>query len=115
LSGRAVHTPEPSAEDYLSLFRPYCDASGAFDFGRVYLEPADERYRLLFEQVCHLLVKHSDYNLAMPQEFRRTARSYLAGDAAVLAHMRVPQMRHFMLSDFYDYVHLSHRLGHGFA
>jgi hypothetical protein len=101
----------PAAADYLALFARYRDASGALDFGRAYLEPEDERYRLLFDQVCHLLVKSSSFNLGMPQEFRRAARSYLDGDQRVVARMRQPEMRHFMLSDFYDYVHLCQRMG----
>jgi len=101
----------PDAEVYLSLFAHYGDASGAFDFGRAYLEPEDERYRLLFEQVCRLLVRPSPFNRAMPPECQRTARRYLSGDPETTDHMRVPQMRHFMLSDLYDYVRLCHRLG----
>lgn len=98
----------PDAADYLALFAPY-----ARDFGDVYLSPEDERYRLLFDRVCHLLVQASTFNLAMPQEFRRTARLYLNGDAATLAHMRTAQMRHFMLSDLFDYAHLAHHMGQG--
>lgn len=101
----------PDAADYMLLFDRYRDGQGAHDFGQVYLEPEDERYRLLFEQVCHLLVQPSDFNLRMPQEFRRTARLYLDGDKKTLSHMRAAQMRHFMLSDLYDYVHLCQRLG----
>ena len=96
----------PDATDYLALFGQY-----EHDFGAAYLEPEDERYRLLFDQACRLLIQGSAFNLAMPQEFRRTARLYLDGDAATLAHMRVAQMRHFMLSDLYDYVHLSDAMG----
>jgi hypothetical protein len=101
----------PNAADYMALFERYRDPKGAHDFGQAYLEPEDERYRLLFEQVCHLLVQPSDFNQHMPQEFRRTARLYLDGDSKTLQHMRTAQMRHFMLSDLYDYVHLCLRLG----
>ncbi|HET7544379.1 MAG TPA: hypothetical protein VFK05_31125 [Polyangiaceae bacterium] len=101
----------PDAHDYLQLFGTYQDETGVHDFGQAYLEPDDERYRLLFEQVCRLLVKSSAFNGRMPQEFRRTARSYLARDKKTLAHMRTPEMRHFMLSDLYDYVHLCSRAG----
>jgi hypothetical protein len=110
-----MSSTDPSAGDYLSLFQKYAGSAQSRDFGQLYLEPDDERFRLLFQQICHLLVKPSRYNLEMPQEFRRTAHSYLGGDGAVVAHMRAPQMRHFMLSDLYDYVALSHRLGHGFS
>jgi hypothetical protein len=96
------------ATDYLSLFGPY-----QRDFGDAYLAPEDERYRLLFDQVCRLLVQPTPFNLAMPQEFRRTARLYLDGDATTVAHMRTAQMRHFMLSDLYDYVHLADVMGQG--
>lgn len=106
---------DPSADDYLALFRTYGDAGAPRDFGKLYLEPDDQRFRLLFEQICQLLAKPSRYNLEMPQEFRRTAHAYLGGDRAVVSHMRAPQMQHFMLSDLYDYVALSHRLGHGFS
>lgn len=53
----------------------------------------------------------SPFNLDMPQEFRRTAQHWLAGDAATLRHMGDVQNRHFMLSDLYDYVHLARRMG----
>ena len=102
--------PDPDA--YLALFARYRDELGGLDFGRAYLSPEDDRYRLLFDQLCRLLTRPSAFNLAMPQEFRRTAHRYLAGDARTQAHMRTPEMRHFMLSDLYDYVHLSSRLGH---
>jgi hypothetical protein len=101
----------PAAHDYLKLFLPYHGASSAEDFGAVYLESEHEGYRLLFEQVCRLLVLSSPFNQAMPPEFRRTARLYLAGDRVTLEHMRRPEMRHFMLSDLYDYVHLCSRAG----
>jgi hypothetical protein len=81
------------------------------DFGKAYLEPEDERYRLLFEQVCHLLTQPSSFNLSMPQEFRTSARRYLAGDAVTIAQLRDPQNRHFMLSDLYDYIHLRQTMG----
>ena len=106
-------TCHPEAADYLALFARYRDGARALDFGRAYLEPDDERYRLLFEQVCQLLVKVSPFNLAMPQEFRRTAQKYIRGDAKTLAHMRTPEVRHFMLSDLYDYAHLCSRVGQG--
>ncbi len=102
---------EPDASDYLALFTQYRGDAGALDFGRVYLEPEDERYRLLFDQVCRLLVKPSRFTQAMPQEFRRTARLYLDGDSQTVARMRKAEMRHFMLSDLYDYVHLCSRMG----
>jgi len=107
----AVPAEFPDARAYLSLFARYRDEAGALNFGRAYLQPEDERYRLLFEQVCHLLVQPSPFNRAMPQAFQRTAYRYLNGDPQTLEHMRAPQMRHFMLSDLYDYVHLCDRLG----
>jgi len=106
-------TDSPNASDYMKLFAQYRDdlGIGARDFGQVYLEPEDERYRLLFEQVCRLLVRVSMFNLEMPQAFRRTAQAYLNADPKTLGHMRTAQMRHFMLSDLYDYVHLCERMG----
>jgi len=110
----------PHAEDYLRLFerwqamlREDVGPAQGRDFGDVYKGTEDERYRLLFEQVCHLLMQASPFNLAMPQEFRRTARQWLDGDAATLRHMGDVQNRHFMLSDLYDYVHLSKTMGVG--
>ena len=97
---------EPEAKDYLKLF----DAYGK-DFGPVYLEPEDERYRLLFEQICHLLLQPSSFNLSMPQEFRISAQRYLSGDKITVSKLRDPQNRHFMLSDLYDYVHLMLHMG----
>ncbi len=96
----------PDADDYLKLFTRY-----QADFGDVYLEPNDERYRLLFEQLCQLLLIASGFNLSMPQEFRRTARQWVNNDAATLKHMGDPQNRHFMLSDLFDYVHLRKTMG----
>jgi len=103
----------PDASDYMKLFARYRDdlGVGARDFGQVYLEPEDDRYRFLFEQMCHLLVRQSAFNLAMPQAFRHTAQLYLSGDPKTVSHMRTAQMRHFMLSDLYDYVHLCERMG----
>ena len=103
----------PDASDYMKLFARYRDDAGehARDFGQAYLEPEDDRYRLLFEQICHLLVRLSPFNLAMPQAFRQTAQQYLNGEGKTLSHMRTAQMRHFMLSDLYDYVHLCERVG----
>lgn len=113
LSDAPEHVSPPDAQAYLTLFSAYQKETGLRDFGQAYLEPEDERYRLLFEQVCRLLVKHSPFNGRMPQEFRRTARLYLARDHETLAHMRTAEMRHFMLSDLYDYVHLCSRVGQG--
>ena len=97
---------KPDAEDYLDLFGRY-----GKDFGTAYLEPEDERYRLLFDQICQLLIRPSEFNLSMPQEFRTTAQRYMAGDEATVKHMRNPQNRHFMLSDVYDYMHLREKMG----
>lgn len=99
----------PDADDYLRLFQRY-----GRDFGAIYLEEPDEageRYRLLFEQVCTLLRQVSSFNLAMPQELRQTADRWVRGDAATIAQMKEPEIRHFMLSDLYDYVHLSKAAG----
>jgi len=101
----------PNADDYLALFEQYRTDTGVRDFGRAYLEPSDERYRLLFEQACRLLVKASGFNQAMPGEFARTARLYLSGDRRTLHHMGQADMRHFMLSDLYDYLQLCRRMG----
>ena len=96
----------PDAQHYLELFEVY-----GKDFDPAYLEPEDERYRLLFDQICRLLTHPSPFNLSMPQEFRITAQRYLAGDENTVAHLRTPQNRHFMLSDLYDYVHLRLHMG----
>jgi len=108
----------PDADDYLRLFehwhammREDVGPEQGRDFGDVYKGSQDERYRLLFEHVCQLLIQVSRFNLAMPQEFGRTARQWVDGDAATLRHMGDVQNRHFMLSDLYDYVHLSKTMG----
>jgi hypothetical protein len=110
----------PDADDYLRLFerwqtmlREDVGPQLGRDFGDVYKGSDDERYRLLFEQICHLLTLVSPFNLAMPQEYRRTARQWVDGDPATLQHMGDVQNRHFMLSDLYDYVHLSKTMGVG--
>lgn len=90
---------------YVELFRLYGE-----DLPQAYLRPGDERYRLLFDQVCRLLVQETPFNHAMPQPFRWTAKRYLAGDEATLKHMMDADNRNFMLSDLADYVELQRRL-----
>ena len=102
----AMAVSKPDMADYLDLFGRYQK-----DFGPAYMEPEDERYRLLFDQICRLLVVPSEFNLSMPQEFRATAQKYLAGDEFTVNHMRDPQIRHLVLGDLYDYVHLRHEMG----
>ncbi|WP_067734103.1 hypothetical protein [Novosphingobium naphthalenivorans] len=97
---------KPDGDDYLTLFGRY-----RADFGDVYMEPEDERFRLLFDQICRILTQPSSFNLSLPEQFRRTAFRYLEGDEAVLAHMLNPENRHFMLSDLFDYVHLVQTMG----
>jgi hypothetical protein len=97
---------KPNVEDYLDLFNRY-----GKDFGDAYLEPEDERFRLLFDQLCRLLAQPSEFNLTLPEPFRTTAHRYLAGDAATVTHMRIVENRHFMLSDLFDYLRLRQRLG----
>ena len=101
----------PKAADYLALFDRYREAMGAMDPGRVYLAPEDERFKLLFHQVCHLLAQSSPFNRAMPPEFRLTAQRYLRKEPATMRQMGEPQVRHFMLSDLYDYMQLCERIG----
>jgi hypothetical protein len=98
----------PDLDDYSELFKRY-----GRDFGNAYLEPEDERFRLLFDQICRLLAQPSRFNLGLPEPFRTTAHRYLAGDEVTIAHMRVPENRHFMLSDLFDYIDLSRRIGKG--
>jgi hypothetical protein len=68
-----MHPPELS--DYTALFARYGKLSD------IYMGPDDERFRLLFEQVCHLLSQPSPFNLSLPDGFVRTARQYLANDS----------------------------------
>lgn len=96
----------PEAGDYLALFGRYKK-----DFGDVYMDPEDERFRLLFDQVCRLLAQPSAFNLSLPEQFRATAFRYLEGDARTVAHMQSAENRHFMLSDLFDYIHLVHTMG----
>ena len=97
---------KPDAEAYLALFARY-----RADFGDVYMGPQDERYRLLFDQICHMLKLASPFNLSLPAQFRMTALRYLEGEAATLAHMTAIENRHFMLSDLFDYIHLVSTMG----
>lgn len=97
-----MHPPELS--DYTALFARYGKLSD------IYMGPDDERFRLLFEQVCHLLSQPSPFNLSLPDGFVRTARQYLANDNRTVSHMRNPENRHFMLSDLFDYVELVQRI-----
>ena len=97
---------KPDGNDYLSLFGRYRN-----DFGDVYMEPDDERFRLLFDQICRLLVRPSPFNLSLPEQFRTTAFRYLDGDEATKSHMQGAENRHFMLSDLFDYIHLVETMG----
>ncbi|WP_245270565.1 hypothetical protein [Beijerinckia mobilis] len=97
---------KPDINDYMDLFKRY-----GKDFGAAYLEPEDERFRFLFDQILRLLIQPSDFNLTLPEPFRTTAHRYLAGDETTVAHMRIVENRHFMLSDLYDYVHLRLTMG----
>jgi len=103
-SGKLVSKPE--LDDYMDLFRRY-----GKDFGDAYLEPEDDRFRFLFDQILRLLAQPSAFNLTLPEPFRTTAYRYLAGDEATIAHMKVVENRHFMLSDVYDYLHLIDKMG----
>lgn len=97
---------KPNLNDYIDLFNQY-----GRDFGAAYLEPEDERFRFLFDQLCCLLTKPSNFNLGLPEPFRKTAHKYLAKDETTVNHMRVAENRHFMLSDLFDYIRLCERLG----
>ena len=97
---------KPDAESYLALFSRY-----RRDFRDVYLDPEDERFRFLFDQICHMLRRASSFNLGLPEQFRTTALRYLDGDATTASHMLDPENRHFMLSDLFDYVHLVEKAG----
>jgi len=97
---------KPDSDDYLAIFGRYKE-----DFGDVYMEPEDERFRLLFDQICRMLTQPSSFNLSLPEQFRTTAFRYLEGDARTVAHMKAVENRHFMLSDLYDYIHLVKRMG----
>lgn len=98
--------PLPDLKDYLALFTLYQE-----DLGTAYLGPPDDRYRLLFDQVCRLLVQPSPFNLRLPDPFRQTAHRYLAGDPDTVAHMTNPENRNFMLSDLFDFIELQRLMG----
>jgi hypothetical protein len=107
--GRATRNSavdKPDLDDYMALFNQY-----GRDFGAAYLEPEDERFRFLFDQICRLLAQPSQFNLGLPEPFRTTSHRYLSGDEVTVAHMRIVENRHFMLSDLFDYLHLCQRLG----
>jgi hypothetical protein len=97
---------KPDSDDYLAIFGRYKE-----DFGDVYMEPEDERFRLLFDQICRMLTQPSSFNLSLPEQFRTTAFRYLEGDARTVAHMKAVENRHFMLSDLFDYIHLVKTMG----
>ena len=97
---------KPDGDDYLTLFGRYKE-----DFGDVYMDPEDERFRMLFEQICRMLTQASPFNLSLPEQFRTTAFRYLDGDVHTVAHMQAIENRHFMLSDLFDYIHLVKTMG----
>ncbi|ABC23527.1 hypothetical protein [Rhodospirillum rubrum] len=92
-------------EDYVRLFSLYGDGvATAYQDAK----PGDaERFTLLFEQVMRLLAKGSSYNLSLPSTFTRTARDYVGGDGGTVSRLGDPDTRMFILSDLYDYLHLS--------
>ena len=94
-------SPKADLDDYLNLFGMYGE-----DLGSIYKEPDDERYALLFEQVCKLLVRPSEFNLRLPEPFRISAHRYLDGDPNTVKHLSDPANRHFMLCDLHDLVKL---------
>jgi hypothetical protein len=96
----------PDGGDYLALFNRY-----KADFGDVYMDPEDDRFQLLFDQICRLLIQPSDFNFSLPEQFRTTAFRYLDGDPGTVAHMTTIENRHFMLSDLFDYIHLVSTMG----
>ena len=96
----------PDSDDYLAIFGRYKD-----DFGDVYMDPEDERFRLLFDQNAGMLTQPSSFNLSLPEQFRTTAFRYLDGDDHTVAHMKAVENRHFMLSDLFDYIHLVKTMG----
>lgn len=91
----------PDIDDYLKLFDIY-----GSDLGRLYEEPEDDRYALLFEQVIRLLVKPSPFNLSLPEPFRRSAHRYRDGHADTVKHLGSPVNRNFMLCDLHDLIML---------
>ncbi len=96
--------PHPTLTDYTTLFDAYGDR-----LSTAYMETGQDRYRLLFEQICHMLIQQSRFNQTLPQPFCRTARDYLSGVPEVVAHMSSDEPRNFMLSDLYDYISLQRR------
>ena len=97
-------TPPPTLEDYVRLFEPYGE-----DMSKIYLQPNDQRYLLVFEQAVRLLAASSPFNSTLPKPFCVTAQKYLAGDERTVRHMNYPENQHFMLSDLYDYITLQAR------
>lgn len=94
--------PGPAIDDYLRLFDQY---GGKVE--RLYLEPADDRYDLLFQRVLRLLARPSAFNLSLPEPFRRTAHRYLAGDPETRTQLDDRDTRHFLLCEVHDYVMLN--------
>jgi len=92
----------PIVDDYLRMFEQYGEG-----IEQIYLEAPDDRYELLFERAMRLLVKPSQFNLSLPEPFRRTAHRYLAGNPETLRHLEDRDTRHFMLAEIHDYVLLN--------
>ncbi|MGB0659716.1 MAG: hypothetical protein ACPGNV_05995 [Mangrovicoccus sp.] len=92
----------PTLDDYLRIFAQYGEEVQA-----IYMEPPDDRYELLFERMIRLLIKPSQFNLTLPEEFRIFASQYRAGDADVVRQLEDRDTRHFMLSEVHDYIMLT--------
>ncbi|MGB0747275.1 MAG: hypothetical protein ACPGO3_00880 [Magnetospiraceae bacterium] len=94
----------PKLKDYMALFELY-----GGDPGNLYLEPDDQRFRFLFEQVVRLLAQPCPFNHSLPYPFIDSARRYVNGDPETVRHLGYPENQHFMLSDLYDYLALRAR------
>lgn len=97
---------QPKAEHYLRILDFYSDAL------REPVEPAGNRFELVFEQVVRLLARPSSFNDSLPAPFLDVAYRYAEGEAATLRHFGYDENRQFFLSDLYDYLLLVTHRGH---
>lgn len=89
-------------DDYLRVFAQY---GKEVEF--IYLETGDDRYEILFEQIMKLLVLPSQFNLGLPEPFRRTAFRYKAGDVDTVAQLADRETRLFLICEVYDFIMLN--------
>lgn len=98
---------KPGPDDYFRIYKWHGLESGRFV---EYIQPEQEdNIRTAFEQVAELMKFHCPFNESLPHEFLQTMRAYRSGNTAMVEHFDYSENRAHYLSDFFDYLRLTHR------